>query len=56
LRIIDTAQGSFGFDLELPPPVTDPAQIPLPIPGEALDPYARAIERTFELIKDAASS
>jgi hypothetical protein len=56
LRIIDTAQGSFGFELELPPPVTDPAQIPLAIPGEAQDPYARAIERTFELIKDAASS
>lgn len=56
LRIIDTVQGSFGFELELPPPVTDSAQIPLPIPGEAQDPYARAIERTFELIKDAASS
>ncbi|EGV19197.1 hypothetical protein [Thiocapsa marina] len=56
LRIIDTAQGSFGFELELPPPVTDPAQIPPPIPGEAQDPYAQAIERTFELIKDAASS
>ncbi|WP_213457536.1 hypothetical protein [Thiocapsa sp.] len=56
LRIIDTVQGSFGFELELPPPVTDSAQIQLPIPGEEQDPYARAIERTFKLIKDAVSS
>ncbi|MFB1488842.1 MULTISPECIES: hypothetical protein [unclassified Thiocapsa] len=56
LLILDTAQGSFGFELELPPPVAEPAQIPLPIPGEAQDPYAWAIERTFDLIKDAASS
>jgi hypothetical protein len=46
LRIVDTALGSFGFDLELPPP-----ELP-----EPADPYAEAIQTTFELIRRAATS
>ena len=56
LRIIDTAQGSFGFELELPPLVADAAQMPLDGLGEEPDPYASAIATTFNLIADAASS
>lgn len=56
LRIIDTAQGSFGFELELPPLVADAAQMPLDGLGEEPDPYASAIATTFKLIADAASS
>lgn len=58
LRIVDTAVGSFGFELELPPLETpDPhgQQLMLGLP-EPSDPYAEAITTTFELIRRAASS
>jgi hypothetical protein len=56
LRIVDTARGSFGFELELPPPVGNTAQMPLEGLGEEPDPYASAIATTFKLIADATSS
>ncbi|NEX18798.1 hypothetical protein G3480_00415 [Thiorhodococcus mannitoliphagus] len=54
LRIVDTARGSFGFELELSPPPADD-QISLSFEDES-DPYERAIGTTFALIKDAAES
>jgi hypothetical protein len=54
LRIIDTARGSFGFELELPPPELQQDQ--LAIDFNEADPYERAIETTFALIADAAAS
>ncbi len=56
LRIVDTARGSFGFELELPPPVGNTARMPPDGLGEEPDPYASAIATTFKLIADAASS
>ena len=56
LRIVDTARGSFGFELELPPPVGNTAQMPLEGLGEEPAPYALAIATTFKLIADATSS
>lgn len=56
LRIVDTAQGSFGFELELPPPAAEAAQLALEGFGEEPDPYVLAIARTLALIADAASS
>jgi hypothetical protein len=58
LRIVDTALGSFGFELELPPPESsEPSgqQLTLDLPQPA-DPYAEAILTTFELIRRAATS
>ena len=46
LRIVDTARGSFGFELELPP-IEEPAQGELSLTGDQADPYAHAIEETF---------
>jgi hypothetical protein len=57
LRIVDTAVGSFGFELELPPaPVVDPPkQQPLFADGEfSADPYVAAIEKTLELLQQAS--
>ena len=57
LRIVDTAIGSFGFELELPPlPCEDQLGQPV-LPGfpEPSDPYVEAIEATFTLIEQAAS-
>jgi hypothetical protein len=54
LRIIDTAQGSFGFELELPPAVPESNQ--LSMLAAKSDPYEQAIETTFALIGDAAES
>jgi hypothetical protein len=58
LRIVDTAIGSFGFELELPPlaGTGPPGQQLLPGFLEPADPYAEAITTTFELIRRAASS
>ncbi|MCK5796324.1 MAG: hypothetical protein KAI47_04020 [Deltaproteobacteria bacterium] len=54
LRIVDTALGSFGFELALPPPVIEEgAQRELPL--DEPDPYARAIETTLALIAEAAT-
>lgn len=57
LRIVDTALGSFGFELELPPPLPDePSQTELDLGAEpAPDPYEQAIETTFDLIMRAAA-
>jgi hypothetical protein len=60
LRIVDTALGSFGFELELPPlPEVDGRDQQnlfdlLPDKNQA-DPYADAIATTFSLIEQAAS-
>jgi hypothetical protein len=58
LRIVDTAIGSFGFELELPPLTSDEPANQLVVPGfpETTDHYADAITTTFELIRRAASS
>ncbi|MCW8138430.1 MAG: hypothetical protein KIT58_05940 [Planctomycetota bacterium] len=53
LRIVDTAIGSFGFELELPPPAAD-GQGDL-IPQEAADPYVEAIATTLKLLGEAAT-
>jgi hypothetical protein len=56
LRIIDTARGSFGFELELPPPpaAEDEAQEELFPDGEP-DPHVEAIATTMRLLGEAAS-
>lgn len=56
LRIIDMAHGSFGFELELPPPVADSGQMQPRVLVEEPDPYVLAIETTFALIRGAVSS
>jgi len=56
LRIVDTAQGSFGFELELPPPTPDEPQLELEGLDQGLDPYVSAIATTFALLADAAVS
>jgi len=60
LRIVDTVLGSFGFELELPPPPT--ANIDTqhdlldPLAGsDSPDPYVDAIATTFNLISQSAS-
>ncbi|MEZ4459393.1 MAG: hypothetical protein R3E66_06625 [bacterium] len=56
LRIVDTALGSFGFQLELEP--LDPAhQLELDAQADDVedDPYERAIDITLNLIDEAAS-
>lgn len=57
LRIIDTARGSFGFELELPPPqAIEPTQAGLfPAAPEPIDPYADAITTTLKLLDQAAT-
>ena len=52
LRIVDTAVGSFGFELELPPP---PEEDPGLFPSEQLDPHVEAIETTLRLLDEAAT-
>lgn len=60
LRIVDTVLGSFGFELELPPPQTAYAETqhdlldPL-IGSDHHDPYVDAITTTFNLISQSAS-
>jgi hypothetical protein len=56
LRIVDTAQGSFGFELELPPPTPDEPQLELEGLDQGPDPYVSAIATTFALLADAAVS
>lgn len=56
LRIVDTAVGSFGFELELPPPTEEEAQASLPLEGEEADPYAQAITTTLRLLDEASTS
>lgn len=60
LRIVDTALGSFGFELELPPLSKEYEQVQQdlldPLAGSILtDPYIVAIMTTFALIEEAAS-
>ncbi len=52
LRIVDTATGSFGFELELPAS-DDEASLSLPL--EQDDPYADAIATTLALLDQAAT-
>lgn len=63
LRIVGTAVGSFGFQLELPPPAKEPAQIDLDLlkfDNEDLhakpieDLHVKAIETTLQLLNEAA--
>lgn len=52
LRIVDTAVGSFGFELELPPAhglETEPS------PSQEDDPHVQAITTTLQLLGEAAS-
>lgn len=59
LRIVDTAVGSFGsfgFELELPPPSEEEAQAWSAVEGEAPDPYAEAISMTLRLLDEASAS
>jgi len=57
LRIVDTAVGSFGFELELPPLGSEHPSGQQVFPGLSApaDPYVDAIESTFTLIEEAAS-
>lgn len=59
LRIVHTALGSFGFELELPPmPVEHEAQRVLELqldPAPPGDPYEQAIAAIFDLIAGAAA-
>ena len=53
LRIVDTVLGSFGFELELPPPSTTLWDL---LPGsEPPDPYVDAITTTLNLMGQSAS-
>lgn len=54
LRIVDTAHGSFGFELELPPAAEDAAQ-KLPFLPDEVDPYVEAIGTTLQLLGEAAT-
>lgn len=55
LRIVDTAMGSFGFKLELPPLMASrDEQMALPLVENTGDPYATAIHTTLRLIEGAA--
>ncbi|RDV36213.1 hypothetical protein DV096_20040 [Bradymonadaceae bacterium TMQ3] len=60
LRIVDTALGSFGFELELPPlaPEEEPPQgsILPEVQERRVDAYALAIETTLALIDEVATS
>lgn len=51
LRIADVAQGSFGFELELPP--SDPQQLILTDPGHTI--YEKAIKSTISLLHAAST-
>lgn len=55
LRVVDTAAGSFGFTLELPPPAPADADAPQPVDAQTPDPYAEAITQTLNLLKKAAT-
>ena len=56
LRIVDTAVGSFGFELELPPlPPSEEAQGEVPLEPKS-DPFAQAIIATLDLIGEASSN
>ncbi len=55
LQIVDTAVGSFGFELELPPALAAEApQAMLPLGPPPVDTYAQAISTTLSLIQGAA--
>ena len=54
LRIVGTAVGSFGFELELPPAAGDEIQKPL-FPSEKADPHVEAIATTIQLLDEAAT-
>lgn len=53
LRIIDTATGSFGFELELPPPLVEEQAGPALADGEDL--HVEAIHTTLRLLGEAAT-
>jgi hypothetical protein len=56
LRIVDTAVGSFGFELELPALVTDDSVQKSLLPEvEEVDPYVEAINTTLALLDEAAT-
>lgn len=52
LRIVATAVGSFGFELELPPA---PPEAPSLFPAEDADPHVEAIATTLRLLDEAAT-
>lgn len=52
LRIVATAVGSFGFELELPPA---PSEAPSLFPSEDADLHVAAIETTLRLLDEAAT-
>jgi hypothetical protein len=54
LRIVDTAVGSFGFELELPPRETE-SQTAMFSEDDSNDPYAEAIELTLNIIEKAST-
>lgn len=54
LRIVATAVGSFGFELELPAAVEDETQKVL-FPSEDADPQVEAIATTLRLLDEAAT-
>jgi len=54
LRIVDTAVGSFGFELELPPALDDETQGQR-VPSEIADPHVEAIVSTSQLLDEAAT-
>ena len=54
LRVVDSAVGSFGFELELPPPAPTEDQMDLAFSAED-DPYAKAIDTTLRLLSEAAT-
>lgn len=53
LRIVSTAVGSFGFELELPP--APPETLPLLSPEET-DPYVEALRTTLRFLDEAAAN
>ena len=52
LRIVGTATGSFGFELELPPA---PPEAPLLFPSKSIDPHVEAITTMLRLLDEAAT-
>lgn len=54
LRIVDTAAGSFGFGLELPPPSSEVPQL-IEWQQEHNDPHVSGITTTLDLLAQAAT-
>lgn len=52
LRIVATAIGSFGFELELPPALPEAPSL---FPSEDADPHVEAIATTLRLLDEAAT-